>query len=379
MAKSKLKSTKRRASISIDQSTILPTNSPPPRSTRSSRLRSTDNSEGGSNSQQQLESSQASLATIDANHQMAVESVHLDSLPHANARNVLTLNSATTGGNAAKIQNVSVDVTSSENLIPLSRDLATTQGTPVLNNTENELGNANIVILTDNAALTHRATANMASNNSFAITPSTQPIPRRKSSQLNVSPLIYRSMSTTGVKQSLSRRSTIASVNAYTPMVSLSANPQGSSEEISQNMRALWRDQREVAPVSEIVPSVADPTVYGQLNPSPIITAQRSTPFSTPEALNDLYLTFVQFSSPHQFNTEVVLLLCADSEFEFINGDAEHNRYEMLKALGRIKQMFHLNYTSYTQRPERLLSREDKKKMDQWNSLHAFVSKIISH
>ena len=160
----------------------------------------------------------------------------------------------------------------------------------MLTNTENGLGNANFVILTDNAALTEVPTANMASNNSFAVTPAIQRIPQRKLNQFTVSPLIYRSMSTTGVNQSLTRRNTIASVNTYTPMVSLSADPRGSSEEISQNVRALWRDQREVAPVSEIVPFVADPTnemaYYGLSNPSPIITAQRSTPFSTVVALS---------------------------------------------------------------------------------------------
>ena len=107
MAKSKLKSTKRRASISIDQSTILPTNSPPPRSTRSTRQRSAENSVVELNPEQQLDSYQISSANIDSNHQMAVEVDRLAPIPHVNARNVLTLNSATKGGNAAQIQNVS--------------------------------------------------------------------------------------------------------------------------------------------------------------------------------------------------------------------------------------------------------------------------------
>jgi hypothetical protein len=67
-------------------------------------------------------------------------------------------------------------------------------------------------------------------------------------------------------------------------------------------VRAGWRDQREVAPLSEISPNVADPVAprnydsngnYVSSNSTPLITAQRSTPFSTPGALNDLYLQFL--------------------------------------------------------------------------------------
>ena len=50
------------------------------------------------------------IDSIDSNRQSAVQSADLPSIPPAVVRNIINLNSETTGGDAALIQNVSVEV-----------------------------------------------------------------------------------------------------------------------------------------------------------------------------------------------------------------------------------------------------------------------------
>ena len=100
MGKSKATTLKRKASTTMVPTTIEPTSSP---------TSSTIPTVGASNSVQAKESMEL-IDSIDSNRQSAVQSVDLPSIPHVVVRNFITLNSETIGGDAALIQNVSVEV-----------------------------------------------------------------------------------------------------------------------------------------------------------------------------------------------------------------------------------------------------------------------------
>ena len=99
MGKSKATTLKRKASTTMVPTTIEPTSSRP---TRSIRRRSTIPTLGASNSVQ-AEDSMELIDSIDSNRQSAVQSADLPSIPPAVVRNIINLNSETTGGDAALI------------------------------------------------------------------------------------------------------------------------------------------------------------------------------------------------------------------------------------------------------------------------------------
>ena len=275
---------------------LLPTPQRITRSKSSSRIVST-----------QLPTSEAQstefLKSNDSNHQSAVE-VEPTAAPHVNVlHNSITVNNTTKGGNAAKFQNVSVELTSRDNSLDISRNQASLQGTPMNFIDDARLHNANHDIRTDIPVQAPQLplvaqTTNLTSTS----TPTICAIPTTNSQIVNVSPAIFRAFNTADKKPTGHKPIAKILSHTYTPMTRLAPSDKSSKQltasEIGDDMKRQWRLQRDVAPADQalLVPRVVDPNTIREGHQLYIPqSATRASRFTTGQ-LTEFYNAFVKYT-----------------------------------------------------------------------------------
>jgi hypothetical protein len=168
--------------------------------------------------------------------------------------------------------------------------------------------------------------------------------------------------------------------------------PTRTSQEIGDDMRRMWRDQREVASFEypNFEPPVPNPNVRVLSGNRPALhSATRATPFTVDRTLtfstdgrtiSSAYDVFVDYTNRHPYNLEVVLILCDDPNLSrhWDQEDPDEQRWSLLKALHSVRVDINLRYSRYQRRSEGELEQEEKEVMDHINGVHTFLTAVIN-
>jgi hypothetical protein len=168
--------------------------------------------------------------------------------------------------------------------------------------------------------------------------------------------------------------------------------PTRTSQEIGDDMRRRWRDQREVASFEypNFEPPVPNPNVRVLSGNRPALqSATRATPFTVDRTLtfstdgrtiSSAYDVFVDYTNRHPYNLEVVLILCDDPNLSrhWDQEDPDEQRWSLLKALHSVRVDINLRYSRYQRRSEGELEQEEKEVMDHINGVHTFLTAVIN-